>query len=76
MQEFKSLPKANSCTSSEAPIIQAKDILTNTTVQDILYTSDEDGVYGKLDTMLAEISDLYLECSDKFSHTYFSHYDE
>jgi len=76
LQEFKSLPKANSCTSSEAPIIQAKDILTNTTVQDILYTSDEDGVYGKLDTMLAEISDLYLECSDKFSHTYFSHYDE
>jgi len=45
-------------------------------VEDLLYISDSDGVYGKLDEMLAKISNLYLECSDKFSNTYFSHYDE
>jgi len=76
LQEFQSLPKANSCASSKAPIIRAKEILTNTSAQDILLSSDDEGVYVKLDAMLAEISDLYLACSDKFSHTYFSHYDE
>ena len=76
LQEFKSLPKANSCASSEAPITAAKELLINANTEDILHSSDVDGVYTKLDNMLAEISKLYLECSDKFSHTYFSHNDE
>lgn len=76
LEEFKSLPKASSCASSEAPITAAKELLINAKIEDILRTSDVDGVYIKLDNMLAEISNLYLECSDKFSHTYFSHYDE
>ena len=76
LQEFKSLPKANSCASSEAPITAAKELLINANTEDILHSSDVDGVYTKLDNILAEISKLYLECSDKFSHTYFSHNDE
>ena len=76
LQEFKSLPKANSCASSEAPITAARELLINASTENVLQTSDEDGVYIKLDKLLAEISNLYLECSDKFSHTYFSHNDE
>jgi len=77
LKEFKSLPKAQSCVSAyEEPIAKALNLLSSKTVEDLLYISDSDGVYGKLDEMLAKISNLYLECSDKFSNTYFSHYDE
>jgi len=77
LKEFKSLPKAQSCVSAyEEPIAKALNLLSSKTVEDLLYLSDSDGVYGKLDEMLAKISNLYLECSDKFSNTYFSHYDE
>ena len=77
LKEFKSLPKAQSCISAyEEPIAKALNLLSSKTVEDLLYISDSDGVYGKLDEMLAKISNLYLECSDKFSNTYFSHYDE
>ncbi|MEA3371416.1 MAG: circularly permuted type 2 ATP-grasp protein [Campylobacterota bacterium] len=77
LKEFKSLPKAQSCTSSyEEPITEALGLLSSATVEDLLSISDTDGVYGKLDSVLATISNLYLECSDKFSNTYFSHYDE
>ncbi|MCD6190048.1 MAG: hypothetical protein J7K14_00725, partial [Sulfurimonas sp.] len=70
-------PKAQSCVSAyEEPIAKALNLLSSKTVEDLLYLSDSDGVYGKLDEMLAKISNLYLECSDKFSNTYFSHYDE
>jgi len=77
LKEFKSLPKAQSSISAyEEPIIEILNLLSSKTVEELLYISDSDGVYGKLDEMLAKISDLYLVCSDKFSHTYFSHYDE
>ena len=77
LKEFKSLPKARSCSSSyEKPIGAVLELLSSKTGENLLYISDSDGVYGKLDEMLAKISELYLECSDKFSHTYFSHYDE
>jgi len=77
LKEFKSLPKAQSCSSSyEKPIEEVLELLSSKTGENLLYLSDSDGVYGRLDEMLAKISELYLECSDKFSHTYFSHYDE
>jgi len=77
LKEFKSLPKAQSCSSSyEKPIEEVLELLSSKTGENLLYISDSDGVYGKLDEMLAKISELYLECSDRFSHTYFSHYDE
>ena len=77
LKEFKSLPKAKSCSSSyEKPIEEVLELLSSKTGENLLYLSDTDGVYGKLDDMLSEISKLYLECSDQFSNTYFSHYDE
>ncbi len=77
LKEFKSLPKAKSCISTyEEPIVEVLNLLSSKTVEDLLYVSDTDGVYGKLDEMLAKVSNLYLKCSDKFSNTYFSHYDE
>jgi len=77
LKEFKSLPKAKSCISPyEEPIVEVLNLLSSKTVEDLLYVSDTDGVYGKLDEMLAKVSNLYLKCSDKFSNTYFSHYDE
>jgi len=64
LKEFKSLPKAQSCISAyEEPIAKALNLLSSKTVEDLLYISDSDGVYGKLDEMLAKISNLYLECS-------------
>jgi len=77
LKEFKSLPKAKNCVSAyEEPIIEVLNLLSSKMVEDLLYISDTEGVYGRLDEMLAKISNLYLECSDKFSNTYFSHYDE
>ena len=77
LKEFKSLPKAQSRASAyEEPITEVLNLLSSKTGENLLYVSDTDGIYGKLDDMLAKISGLYLECSDKFSHTYFSHYDE
>lgn len=76
LEEFKALPKANSCASAEAPITQAKELLISANIEEILKSSGEDGIYTKLDSMLTEISNLYIVCSDKFSHTYFSHNDE
>ncbi len=77
LKEFKSLPKAKECLSTyEEPVSKAQSILNSSNVQEILQSTQEEGIYIKLDEMLARLSDLYLECSNEFSNTYFSHYDE
>jgi uncharacterized circularly permuted ATP-grasp superfamily protein/uncharacterized alpha-E superfamily protein len=77
LKEFKSLPKAKSCLSSyEGPVAQAKALLSNNELDIILQSRDDEGIYTNLDAMLEKLSDLYLECSNEFSNTYFSHYDE
>ncbi|MEA1919404.1 MAG: circularly permuted type 2 ATP-grasp protein [Campylobacterota bacterium] len=77
LNEFKSLPKSQEMlTSYETPITQAQTLLESHSIESVLQSSDEEGVYTQLDAMLAELSDLYLECSNEFSNTYFSHYDE
>ena len=77
LKEFKSLPKAKSWTSSyEEPITKAQELLSSNSAQDVLQSNESEGIYVKLDNMLTKISKLYIECSDQFSNTYFSHYDE
>jgi uncharacterized circularly permuted ATP-grasp superfamily protein/uncharacterized alpha-E superfamily protein len=77
LKEFKSLPKAKECLSTyEEPISKAQTLLKSSNIQDLLTSSQEEGIYRRLDDMLATLSDLYLECSNEFSNTYFSHYDE
>ncbi|MEA3523285.1 MAG: alpha-E domain-containing protein, partial [Campylobacterota bacterium] len=77
LQEFTSLPKAKDYLNTyEAPITKALKLLESLDVEFLLQSSDNEGVYTKLDAILEELSDLYLECSNEFSNTYFSHYDE
>jgi uncharacterized circularly permuted ATP-grasp superfamily protein/uncharacterized alpha-E superfamily protein len=78
VKEFKKLPKAkeNHLTSYEMPIVKATEILMAFNSKEILKSEDKDGVYTHLDKTLCKLSELFLECSNEFSNTYFSHYDE
>ena len=77
LKEFKLLPKAKEYLSSyEKPIADAKRILESMQLDTLLQIEDDEGIYVKFDEMLFELSGLYLECSNEFSNTYFSHYDE
>lgn len=77
LRGFKELPKAKEyVTSYEKPMVQAQELLKNCDMTSLLVSQESDGIYKGLDALLEELSKLFLECSDEFSHTYFSHYDE
>lgn len=77
VSEFRLLPKAKVIvTSYEKSMINVQALLASTDMKTMLTASEEDGVYHKLDEFFAQLSELFLECSDKFSHTYFSHYED
>ncbi len=77
LEDFALLPKAKiTWTKYEKTILTVQGILESMDAKRLLEIKDEDGVYSELDTVLSRLSDLYLECSDAFSHTYFSHNDE
>ena len=77
LKKFKLLPKAKEyLTSYEKPIAQARELLESMTLEKLLHVEEDEGIYIKLDAMLLEISGLFMECSNEFSNTYFSHYDE
>ncbi len=77
LREFKLLPKAKKETTSyEKALLQAKELLESVDLNALLETKEEDGVYMELDKVLSELSTLFLECSNEFSNTYFSHYDD
>lgn len=77
LKEFKLLPKAKKAlTSYEKAIIQAQLLLEAMNLKTLLDVKEEDTVYLELDNILSQLSDLFLECSNEFSNTYFSHYDE
>jgi len=77
LKEFKLLPKAKATsTPYEKPIIKAQLLLQSIELESFMTIKEEEGVYLELDTILAEVSDLFLECSNEFSNTYFAHYDE
>jgi uncharacterized circularly permuted ATP-grasp superfamily protein/uncharacterized alpha-E superfamily protein len=77
LKEFKLLPKAKKeLTSYEAPIVEAQSLLKAMDLHTVMRTKEEDGVYVELDEILSRLSELFLTCSNEFSNTYFSHYDE
>jgi uncharacterized circularly permuted ATP-grasp superfamily protein/uncharacterized alpha-E superfamily protein len=77
LEEFTSLPKAKEYLNTyEEPATKALKLLESHDTEFLLQSSDNEGIYTKLDAILEELSDLYLECSNEFSNTYFSHYDE
>jgi uncharacterized alpha-E superfamily protein len=77
LEDFKELPKAKEYASTyEKPMLEAQKLLLEIEIATLLQTEETDGVYEELDLFLEQLSKLFLETSDAFSHTYFSHYDE
>ncbi|MEN8727706.1 MAG: circularly permuted type 2 ATP-grasp protein, partial [Sulfurovum sp.] len=77
LNEFKLLPKAKgTLTSYEEKMMDARLLLESMELKSILEIKEEEGVYVEFDEMLSQLSDLFLECSNEFSNTYFAHYDE
>ena len=77
LKEFKLLPKAkNYLTSYEKAIVQAQELLQSIDLKKIMQIDEQEGVYEEFDTLLTNLSQLYMECSNEFSNTYFTHYDE
>ncbi|CAA6809223.1 MAG: Protein containing domains DUF404, DUF407, DUF403 [uncultured Sulfurovum sp.] len=77
LKEFKMLPKATyTLTSYEKIMDEAHKMLESTDLDTLIMIKEEEGVYMELDTLLSQLSDLFLKCSNAFSNTYFSHYDE
>ena len=77
IQEFKLLPKAKESLSSyEKPIVEAQKLLESASLESLMQITEDEGIYVKLDTLLVSMANLYMECSNEFSNTYFSHYDE
>ncbi len=77
LTEFKLLPKAkDTLTTYEETMLEARLLLRSMDVKSLMKIKEEEGVYVELDEMLSQLSDLFLECSNEFSNTYFSHYDE
>ncbi|OIP53923.1 MAG: hypothetical protein AUK54_07610 [Helicobacteraceae bacterium CG2_30_36_10] len=77
LKDFKLLPKAKVVsTPYEDALIKVQQLLEFIDLKTITKITEQEGVYLELDKVLAKLSDLFLECSDEFSNTYFSHYDE
>ncbi|WP_331775073.1 circularly permuted type 2 ATP-grasp protein [Sulfurospirillum sp. 1612] len=77
LQDFTLLPKAKTATMEyEKSMLQAQELLQNLDVQTLIALHGNDGIYTHLDHALHQLSEFYIQCSDAFSNTYFSHYDE
>lgn len=76
-EEFKQLPKSKDyLTDYEKPIAEACLFLDKLHIEDIMRLQDEEVVYTELDSALSKLSNYFSECSNEFTKTYFSHYDE
>lgn len=77
LKEFQLLPKTKeTLTTYEEVMIEAQSILESIDFDALFDIKDNEGVYMKLDTILSHLSELFLKCSNTFSNTYFSHYEE
>lgn len=77
LQELKLLPKSkDELTSYEKPIAKANKLLKSLNINEIMQINDGEAIYFEFDKILSQLSELYIECSNEFSKTYFSHYDE
>jgi uncharacterized alpha-E superfamily protein len=77
LEDFKMLPKSKEIVSSyEEPMHKAYKILESLEISKILKLQGDDVVFFRFDAILAELSQLYIDCSNEFTKTYFSHNDE
>ena len=77
LSDLKALPKSRThLTAYEAPVFRAYSRLKLESAAALVSVQEEAGVYTALESLLSELSDLYMQASDEFSKTYFSHYDE
>lgn len=77
LDDFKMLPKAKEIVSAyEEPIYKAYKILESAEVSKMLKLKENEVVFFEFDKILAELSQLYIDCSNEFTKTYFSHNDE
>jgi len=77
LSDLKALPKSRThLTEYEAPVFRVYSRLKLESAKGLVSVKGADGVYSDLDALLSELSDLYMQASDEFSKTYFSHYDE
>lgn len=77
LEDLKTLPKAEDRMAAyESPLFLAYTKLKSATADALTRTDETDGVYRNLEALLSELSDLYLQASDEFTKTYFSHYGE
>lgn len=77
LSQLKALPKSRTdLMACETPVFEALSRLEKESVESLVQAGESDGVYTALETMLSDISDLFMEASDEFTKTYFTHYDE
>lgn len=77
LQELKLLPKSkNSLTSYEKPMAEANELLKSLNIKEMMKINNDELIYFEFDAVLSKLSEFYIECSNEFSKTYFSHYDE
>jgi uncharacterized alpha-E superfamily protein len=77
LQELRLLPKSkDELTSYEKPMAEANELLTSINIESIMQINEGEVIYFEFDKILSQLSQLYIECSNEFSKTYFSHYDE
>ena len=78
IREFKELPKAKeSVASYEEPIYKAKAYIESKRLEELLRLDEKtNSVYEELDIIAATLSNYFIECSNEFTKTYFSHSDE
>ncbi len=77
LNALKLLPKSkDSLSSYEKPMAQANLLLKSLDIKDMMKINDNEALYFEFDNTLSKLSELYIACSNEFSKTYFSHYDE
>ncbi|MDD2789125.1 MAG: circularly permuted type 2 ATP-grasp protein [Sulfurimonas sp.] len=77
IDDFKILPKSKEIVSDyEEPIYKAYKILESMEISKVLRLKEDEVVFFEFDRLLAELSQLYIDCSNEFTKTYFSHNDE
>ncbi|MDQ1337243.1 MAG: hypothetical protein QG617_210 [Campylobacterota bacterium] len=77
LNELKLLPKSkNELSAYEKPIVEASALLNSLDIGRVMQIKDDEVIYFEFDKILSQLSEFYIECSNEFSKTYFSHYGE
>lgn len=77
LKELRALPKSKQYLSTyEKPVFEAYSLLKLTDLATLMHIEEGTLVYEKLDKLLETLQELFLECSNELSKTYFSHEDE